>query len=1395
MPSITSIQWTALPNGIAGNRLKVSVFISPRLTGDLKTTTLDKFPIFEEWPTTVARIQSQIQLRYGAAPLTPVARGPLPSLEHWKDLFKPATVVKSYAWDEYQKQLDEVHDRRAQTYEVMPVHDKLKASYAEIAVQNPINPPTDAKLNRSEFLGNIGFYGGIQASPQDPSPEQRIFQQINQSVKANKFMPKLQVRAAGGQVNAAEMRTSFALVKNFYARDEIMRIARTPTRRIPPMPPPPVPDFHEMLGSLGSYPYILRHLGLVIDLEFALPAGPAAQDIQVIAPLIAGATNVTPKTKVQANFLAQPKNIGGDIRNGMLNLRDNAYQVVKLDVDGAALNIIEFATNMQRQEHQRMLESERTTLAEFEANPAFADVCGQNPAAANIAQLQPVAISQKVAISQAMLAAVAKPKEEGLPALRSAGIAVVKSRRVEHVYSRLDRSAKLHTAHAKPATPPSTDPNMMLYAEDLFRGHVVDVFDSTANKWFSLCKRVGTYEFLDAPGKSIAGIQDEAFVQAAGVTNKADDGKDEHFIHEVIFRWTGWSLAVPKPGKALTNDSNIAGPADRPKLEKGLRLVANFKVPPGSLPKLRFGRKYRVRARIVDLAGNTVGFESPQALDANIATRDFTYTRYSPVSAPQMTLCAEPKPAESLHRLVIRSNFAGSPTEKTYEPDTQRYVAPPPSTEAMAEEHGRLDVSANMLTLGANKTYDVIKSRDRTLRDLDPTREKDVKGGEPPIIFAPGTLTSIPYLPDPLAAGALIRGLPAAGPRQNLSVPFGPAANTPTWYDYKPFRVKVVEGARNAEFDAAQRVLTVYLPKAEMLDDVFVSCVPHEGDLPAMGVLEWLEEWLAEQTNMTPAQKAAKRTEILGLARQGIHWMVTPYQRITLVHAVQQPLELPKFGAPRAVRGPGDTYALLSDSNLTVHGKSTMKLDMHGKWKEWVDEPDNPRAGHPKQVDRLAHAFDVPVMRYQTRLILSDQIRDGYRHEFHDTKHRKVAYTAIGTTRFQEYFSDKTLQPKDFQRNSIPAVVNVPNAARPEAPKVAYIVPSFDWAKGKSGTTISSKRSGGGLRVYLERPWYTSGEAEKLAVVLLGSNIAARPKIDPYVTFWGRDPIWKSAARNTELSPTDFPLISRDRNLQNFSLSQTAVQANPAFSLATRPQVKAQATPGLKSELQVQPADAKLSANVVALLLAQRNTLAELNDDPDFAVGVAPHDVFYDESRGLWYCDIDIKMPEAYFPFVRLALARYQPNSLPNCHLSRVVRAEFIQLTPERTMTIAPVPPTTSQFKVTHTGVTYDAPRKAAGRAFIMPQAGPNLIRVTVEQRRTDGGGNLGWVPVAGDPYELEFNFMQGNAAVHSAIVSIPGDPKDFRLVVQEFEMHFGGDDIMRPKPEGRLIYADAIEL
>ena len=70
---------------------------------------------------------------------------------------------------------------------------------------------------------------------------------------------------------------------------------------------------------------------------------------------------------------------------------------------------------------------------------------------------------------------------------------------------------------------------------------------------------------------------------------------------------------------------------------------------------------------------------------------------------------------------------------------------------------------------------------------------------------------------------------------------------------------------------------------------------------------------------------------------------------------------------------------------------------------------------------------------------------------------------------------------------------------------------------------------------------------------------------------------------------------------------------------------------------------------------------------------VAAYAPQYDSGRDLWYCDIQVDMRRlpGYWPFIRLALARYQPMSIdPQHELSKIVVAEFSQLAPDRSMSL-----------------------------------------------------------------------------------------------------------------------------
>jgi hypothetical protein len=168
-----------------------------------------------------------------------------------------------------------------------------------------------------------------------------------------------------------------------------------------------------------------------------------------------------------------------------------------------------------------------------------------------------------------------------------------------------------------------------------------------------------------------------------------------------------------------------------------------------------------------------------------------------------------------------------------------------------------------------------------------------------------------------------------------------------------------------------------------------------------------------------------------------------------------------------------------------------------------------------------------------------------------------------------------------------------------------------------------------------------------LAVVLPPQGFGGDPDTEPstapykhYVTQWGNDPIWSSPfVKGIAPKRSDFPR------------ARTAPDATGAWLPPEAPTAEADQRPGPFKVTGLQPPSPKGTSGFVE---------------------IAPHDVFYDAERRLWYCDIEVEAGNVYFPFLRLALARYQPISTPKAHLSNVVLADIIALTPDRWLNVTP---------------------------------------------------------------------------------------------------------------------------
>jgi hypothetical protein len=434
--------------------------------------------------------------------------------------------------------------------------------------------------------------------------------------------------------------------------------------------------------------------------------------------------------------------------------------------------------------------------------------------------------------------------------------------------------------------------------------------------------------------------------------------------------------------------------------------------------------------------------------------------------------------------------------------------------------------------------------------------------------------------------------------------------------------------------------------------------------------------------------------------------------------------------------------------------------------------------GLPKMIPHQAHVVDVPVTPDMKQIAFGDSTTK-YLHQFGDTKHHIVSYEAVLTSRYTDYFPNDNEVPTT--RQTVAKDINVLSSARPQSPRVLYALPAFGWESttSASGKTKTSFRKGGMLRVYLDRPFYSSGVGELLGVVCIHDKAQIDVErehrikralqahgvvktdgysgvvttLQKYVTQWGMDPIWNSAAITNPPNATDFP--------------NAKVNPKPLY-------------------------------------------LEELGGlTGGVPVDVAGYPVAYDDSRCMYFCDIPMVWGESYYPFVRLALASYQPDSMTvpdTVHLSRVILADFMQLAPDR---IAQV--------LTHTKTTDPnwVEVKVYGPIAGTSRAPGSYMEVTLEQQTPQIGSSsndLSWVPVP----NIDLMMTAGPYAhdSHATTWSLgfdlphPAGSVPYRLVIREYELHPVGWGDYDPNwnqikvrreasaPTGkRLVYAATIQI
>lgn len=1347
-----SVMWTVLPAGRVDGKadwLKVSVLVAPRLTPETASERrLEAFRAFRNWPKRLDGARFDLRINGVLHEMKPLSA---PDAELWDKLFPPDTPVSGYVFTDMSKV-------NLRSFPVRHMLGFLRRHYGRLAVQSASNLPSllpwkSAHPDLKDMVGELGMrtrkipLGREMLELPEPGfdrfhdPDNKGFERLQASqVFSAESQFQRPVDTAGGeaggtvrvralppdwtnprpqgpdgplaQVPGAQImdqfrsETEYALwqADRFYRRvphtDAERRMRRPDYQAVPPPPKLPEMDFHRIVASFGDHPALMRRLGLILDFRVKADAvnalvasgggtGDGILQLEIRWPEAPGFTDGRPRTAFRADsrrFTARPR--GQDRRRGLLRLENandgwgtpgfrqrSRFDLFQLDPDGAALKTVGFTLTAQS------LVSKHLDIKLPDGGVTYTT-----------------------------------GDRQGVAALRSGGLGVSHHGRAMQVASdaasAAARNSKVAGGQAE---------QVLFFAEDVHRGWRVDVApvpdEVNPGKWHSLHARTGRYRLIRS-GETLDLPPDEGHVAGASTTSSVDPGAnpDDHYLHETMFRWSGWSLSAPRPGRAIrarkvqgTELQAEESVVVEDETDKGNGLAVTFTATKGTLPRLRFGQLYRMRAREVDVAGNSLALDDPTLEPLEQASDAVGYWRFEPIDPPAVVQRHRLSEGESGERMVIRSNwnlstldypasadFAAAvalpaSADFAYPPANERHFVPPKASQQLCETHGsfdpffgdpaRIKEGYAIAAREAGTLFDQTPGADVQL--VTPARLADVAvtPGLPPrlpsednpvgdrlvggqyVIHGEARLLT-PYLPDPAAAGVAIRAQPGhsiPGVDQEMDLGEGCVvrrapnqelvllvAHAKRWPDSLGFRLVLEE--RKAEIDSLpcaetfpddgrptwdpdQRVLTLFLPKGRVARLNTASFAAPRA-IGSFGIPRW-------------ATEPGGREFAARMALFGANWLVTPFRPLVLVHCVQQPVCEPELIKLQAGRGAGAQHADLR-AFVRLHGPSSGKFEIEAEWAEWVDDLAQPapvrlaRKGqlgeilldenHRNEFD-LTDAVDALVVDPDRPKARAD------RHEFGDTRFRLIGYRARATTRFREYLPPALYGQRNLvtrlgpvaqgQRFGVgaeddPGAPVLPDtegavdltvvraSAPPDDPRLLYVVPTFRWQESGQPTDRTITRIGNGLRVWLDRPWFSSGDGELLGVILHadGGNVTdIPPALQPLVTQWGRDPLWETIVPKSRTRATDFP--------------------------------------------------ARVWQESVRLL--------ERPDDPK--VLVVGHRVHWDAERGLWYADIELDAGATYMPFVRLALVRYQPNALEGAKISNVVLSEFAQLLPRRRAT------------------------------------------------------------------------------------------------------------------------------
>lgn len=879
------------------------------------------------------------------------------------------------------------------------------------------------------------------------------------------------------------------------------------------------------------------------------------------------------------------------------------------------------------------------------------------------------------------------------------------------------------------------DPTKPLYAEDLRNGVVVDLLatdlflpqdkQKQEQKWVRLCRRNEEFH-IDGFRVERKDIERGVKTSAARSIDPGVAASLSHDVDETIFTWRLGSLIAKSKlvtARGIQSGTKMADPKQesqrlpwrnygKPKLEE---------VEPCGSPL--FGWKYDTSMRASFVTGGVVPFDEIAASKALLQAQK-PFQRYELVEGPVLIpvkITDHYLDHQSPTMMFVGSRVKDDLSIHRFTELSQRVLVPAQVPPTVARRHGKPE---NLIKRGAT----VFPLHDGSL----PTE----------IIspFAPPAPTSGTYLPDPLCTGviAILTDL-EGNVKAQASLDFYDKADA-SWPEYVPHMVQLEQSndaSPSLHIDDITSAPHAFPFLKQGLSKAFICRVP-PGKTFLLALLPQLDTTNLGNVHafslLTDAGKTASQLDVSTLELSDI---CRPTM-VRLTHATDRPVLRPTVTMNPPLTS---TSANVTDLNKVFVGAnvdpwSTSKVALVAKWYEMTDDLNqNSYTKKPLESQLWESSIGKKDGTGEIKPLKTQ-------FPFSDNRYRRLTINGRGNARHGDVFGSDDKQSRTL--DSDPITLDILATAAPKIPDIEYVLPNLRWE-----ITPEKRTRTMGLTVMLNRPWFTSGTGEQLAVITapcpdrrsaLVDSIGASfdPNEENKVSAWGVLNDW-------------LPVLPMGAAKKGIQILKDTARRNDNDDAAPSTDIDDSSIVNIAGK------------DYWALLFTPR----------------------FNELDQQWFVNLALSSPPTYGAVVRLLIARYQKHAIQGANLSDVSMCDFSLLRPDRAVNI------TSKWE----GIKRKMRIQIVGLGPVLPDGvrGVAVPQTYIEVRHFETEQNkphyFDWQ--VGEVVPVDPTFPTTGNVLWQATFDYPW--QGGRLVAQEWELWPTAEDTS--KTAALPVYSDVIPL